>query len=1106
MRKLTTLVSSAMVTIVSGSALLVAPTTGYSQALEEITVTARKVTESIQDIPLAITAMGEDEINRLGIKDLDKIVQQDTSVQFDQGFTPSDTRITIRGLSPTRGRPNAATLVDGIDVTSEAVSNAGGSTLINPRLLDVERIEIIKGPQSALYGRSAFAGAIQYVTKDPADVLSGEINVDANTEDAQDIRGSVSIPLTDTLGVLINGSAWNARGSYRNSATGDYIGGGDGLGGSVTFVWEPTDELKFKWRTEYSDDNFDPAPQVLLNEYNTLVDLGTSGELDDPRFGNFKKASNVAPGASNCNMRRGPTQSYQAAVDVPGSLGCTGLFGLVDETAANALSRFFRTEYAGGSTTLGRYNPNDPNFFNQYNKAVISQFEGKLPDADDLKVAISPNYSFGKGAYDKVNAEDFDGVEKEVFRTSLVAEWAFSDTLSFASYTGYVDSTVYESLDLSKSYVDDCSQDVGQLYLDPDPYTQADGDPNPDAANYAEAILENPGLTTSDLAAFAPCNVVDASGTYLGGDGVNDAVSGFVQNNKTDTTQFSQEVRGVWDVNDSTTFTSGLLYWTESVDQDAYNQVTLAGGPECYTFTVDNDASQTPGAANFLAIGSVKDECANTALNVAYWMDETYQGRLDQGGDLTTRDTDHYSWFGSLDFDITEKLGGRVEARFTREDNEVGGLVQNPCLDSSLTVGDPGCQLLTSPITTGYGGRPQGPSAVILCGLQGRCDRIGIIPTAAKYVTPPGWDPAVSGTYATEVAQGSYSWGEWGNQPMPGSRETLDKTDRFWAPRASLEYFWTDDVMTYFSWSRGIKPGGFSLLTTGAFGLQADLEGELGDGIDFDSERLDVWEIGAKTTLFDGRVRLNGAAYFQDFKDKQVTVQAVVGNTVGTKVENISGSEVWGFEFDATWQVSNHIRTSLGYTYLDTEYTDYTITTKSTGDIARIARGQSGDNCSTVVTPDESDLNGCVMTFNGNNLERSPKHAIAANVNYTNTLFDSGNDWYTELGWRYQDMRYVEAFNLAEFRAYNITDWRIGIIADTWEVTGFVDNVFDDDTIQSGGSNPGLVTGSFGIGITGQTSTGSPQVNAGPILDSDIYGNMPNPRIAGVRATFRFGN
>ncbi|MCP4000846.1 MAG: TonB-dependent receptor [Gammaproteobacteria bacterium] len=1093
MRKLTLTVGSALGVAITGSLVALTPQTGYTQALEEITVTARKTSESLQEIPLAITALGEDEITRLGINDLSKITQQDTSVQFDEGFTPSDTRITIRGLSPTRGRPNAATMVDGIDLTSEAVSNAGGSTLINPRLIDVERIEIVKGPQSALYGRSAFAGALQYITKDPSDVLSGEINIDANTEDAQDIRGNVSIPLTNTLGVLINGSAWDARGSYRNTATGDYVGGGDGLGGSITFKWEPTDSMSFKWRTEYSDDNFDVAPQTNLHNLNTLVDLGTSGGLDP-------SVSNLAPLSSNCV---GSTGVSAFGVPNEGPVGTAGPLDNYDCSNGYALNKIFQglgTEtWDNGLAQPGRYDVNDDSLRNQYNKQVTSLYVGTMPDGDDLKVTAMPNYQFGRGATDPANAEDYNGVEKDVFRTSLVAEWAINDNIVLNSYTGYVDATVHESLDLGKYFIDECGSD-GQSLLNPALY------PNPiGAGSYGQAILDN--NPNANLDQFAPCL------TSNGPDGIHDGTNSFVQNSRNDTTQFSQEFRVSWDLNDSVNITNGLLYWKEEVDQLSHNSTTIIGGPECYIgySQADGDTTTNPFAGAFVGLGDLKDRCTNSGLAAAHWNQFTYQGRLDQGGDTTSRNTDHYSWYGSIDYGITDKLNVRLEARFTREDNSIRSLVQDPCFTAGLKPGDAGCSTTPpagAPPESGAGGQPTGPSAVLICGQVGGCDSLGIVPVLATTDNPQtagSRTPALGYTYTREVAYGTNSYWDYGYQPMPGNMQSLEKTDRFWAPKATVEYFWNDDVMTYFSWSRGIKPGGFSLLTSGAFGLDANLDGNY-DEIDYDSERLDVWEIGAKTTLFDGRVRLNGAAFYQDFKDKQVTVQAVVADTVGTKVENISGSEIRGLELDGTWQITENWRISGGYTYLDSEYTDYDLITRSPGDVARIQLG-NGKGCTSIAQIPGSDPTqdaswGCAASFNGNQLERSPKHSFNATLNFSDALLDTGYDWYTEVNTRYQDSRYLEAFNVVEFDSYNISDWRIGIIADNWEVTGFIDNVFDDDTITTGGPQPGIQTGSFGFGF--QVSPNI-SVNAGPKLPSDTYAQLPNPRTAGVRATFRFG-
>ena len=78
----------------------------------------------------------------------------------------------------------------------------------------------------------------------------------------------------------------------------------------------------------------------------------------------------------------------------------------------------------------------------------------------------------------------------------------------------------------------------------------------------------------------------------------------------------------------------------------------------------------------------------------------------------------------------------------------------------------------------------------------------------------------------------------------------------------------------------------------------------------------------------------------------------------------------------------------------------------------------------------------------------------------------------------------------------------VGLLADRWDLQIYVNNLLDDDTPIAGGANPGLVTGSFAFGFYGIVPPG---INAGPILDSDIYVNMPDPRTIGARLRFMFG-
>jgi len=169
------------------SALVMSLTMGWPflawSQVEEIVVTVSKKAESLQDVPMSVTAFSAADIERKGIKDIADVARFSTSIQFDESFAQSDTRIVVRGLSPTRGRQNVALLVDGVDVSSEAITSSGGSLLINTRLVDIERIEVVLGPQMALYGRSAFNGAIQYITKDAAEEFEADLRLDAGYND-----------------------------------------------------------------------------------------------------------------------------------------------------------------------------------------------------------------------------------------------------------------------------------------------------------------------------------------------------------------------------------------------------------------------------------------------------------------------------------------------------------------------------------------------------------------------------------------------------------------------------------------------------------------------------------------------------------------------------------------------------------------------------------------------------------------------------------------------------------------------------------------------------------------------------------------------------------
>ncbi|MGB1876695.1 MAG: TonB-dependent receptor, partial [Rhodospirillaceae bacterium] len=233
--------------------------------IEEILVTARKREESLQEIPMSITAFDAAALERNRIQNIDDLAKYTPGLVFDGGFVPQDTRPQIRGLPATRGRPPVGIMIDGIDVSSESMLTAGGGMLANLRLIDAERIEVVKGPQSALYGRVAFGGAINYISKKPGDEFTGNFTADVGDYGQFELRGALSGPVSDKVSLGINAAFAKHDGYYENALDGQELGGFESGGFSIAAHFEPTDNFTMDTRVSYSEDNYAPRAQTLLS-------------------------------------------------------------------------------------------------------------------------------------------------------------------------------------------------------------------------------------------------------------------------------------------------------------------------------------------------------------------------------------------------------------------------------------------------------------------------------------------------------------------------------------------------------------------------------------------------------------------------------------------------------------------------------------------------------------------------------------------------------------------------------------------------------------------------------------------------------------------------
>lgn len=261
-----------------------------SAPIDTITVTARKREEDLQQVPLSISAFPEAAIEENNLASIEDIAAFTPGLQFDTGILPNDTRPSLRGVSANRGRPGVALLVDGVDVMSESMISPGGGMMANTRLMDLERIEVVRGPQTVLYGRNAFAGAINYITKRPEFEFGGSGELRFH-ESGFEASGGITGPIGDHWAFRLNGFTHNSDGFYANPNTGGNLGGEESSGIAGSLLFEGDSGLSIYARAEMADAHYDPRPLVLVSARDT-------GDLIPvPQAGGFTTGCSTPHGA-----------------------------------------------------------------------------------------------------------------------------------------------------------------------------------------------------------------------------------------------------------------------------------------------------------------------------------------------------------------------------------------------------------------------------------------------------------------------------------------------------------------------------------------------------------------------------------------------------------------------------------------------------------------------------------------------------------------------------------------------------------------------------------------------------------------------------------------
>ncbi len=398
--------------------------TAETAALEEITVTARKRAESLQDIPLVVNAITAEQIERSSIQGLADISLRTPGMNYE-GYASAGLSggLVLRGLTNTQltnRTQNVAVFYDGVYLPNQAMFDLG--------VADIERVEVLKGPQSALYGRNAFAGAVNYISRKPTNEWRAEAAVTAGSDDRRDYSALVSGPLspdrvmfklayshTESDGTIANGHPLAGVGvSPGNQGN---LGGWDNDSWSAGITINPIEDLELNFGYFKTDITREPtANYVLQGAASNQFLLSTINDLNClPRL-----VSGVQRNSAWCGEM--PYQRPQVAGDTrlpgivvdPRMLGLNGGSSVRTATAmydigdsVQAFYEFGRADYDGFG---GGPNDRDPlrgSFlllfgFNGFSNLIDSRPNGNLRTTSHelrLQSAADGALSWMAGAY-----------------------------------------------------------------------------------------------------------------------------------------------------------------------------------------------------------------------------------------------------------------------------------------------------------------------------------------------------------------------------------------------------------------------------------------------------------------------------------------------------------------------------------------------------------------------------------------------------------------------------------------------------------------------------------------------------------------------------------
>jgi outer membrane receptor protein involved in Fe transport len=306
---------------VSASSMALASAPALAQdatVIEELVVTAQKKEESIQDVPIAVSAFSEDALNKSKIDGGPNLVLAIPNVNFSKGnFTGYN--FQIRGI----GSKLVATSGDagtGIHLNNAPLT---ANNLFETEFYDVERVEVLRGPQGTLYGRNATGGVVNMLTNKPVNVFEANVRAEVGNFETRKLRGMVNVPVNDAIALRVAGTMLQRGGFGTNTVTGNDADDRDLWGLRATLGIRPNDRLNITlmWDKFNEEDNRSRIGKQFCTKDSGPANVGGVG------FSPVGAIATVQQGffTQGCAATSLYSPDVLGTVDSRGTLG--GLFG-----------------------------------------------------------------------------------------------------------------------------------------------------------------------------------------------------------------------------------------------------------------------------------------------------------------------------------------------------------------------------------------------------------------------------------------------------------------------------------------------------------------------------------------------------------------------------------------------------------------------------------------------------------------------------------------------------------------------------------------------------------------------------------------------------------